>query len=104
MGLWKVEVAQDIEGIAAGRAAWNKSLSRYEIDGRTYGIEENGTIFPTGGPNIVNLNRVEYGALKQIVRARGDVSAAPQLARDPNFVRNPEAIEKALKIYNGIIP
>ncbi|MEU1468589.1 PrsW family glutamic-type intramembrane protease [Streptomyces sp. NPDC005761] len=98
------EVAQDIEGIATGRAAWNKILSRYEINGRTYGIEGNGTIFPAGGPNIVNLNRVEYGALKQIVRARGDISAAPQLARDPNFVRNPEAIEKALKIYNGIIP
>ncbi|MEU8703028.1 hypothetical protein AB0C61_36320 [Streptomyces sp. NPDC048680] len=42
--------------------------------------------------------------MKQIVPARGDISAAPQLARDPNFVRNPEAIEKALKIYNGIIP
>ncbi|WP_371603453.1 hypothetical protein OG345_21810 [Streptomyces sp. NBC_01220] len=38
VGLWKVEVAQDIEGIAAGRAAWNKSLSRYEINSRTYGI------------------------------------------------------------------
>lgn len=98
------EVARDIEGIAAGRATWSKSLSRYKINGRTYGIEESGTVFPDSGLNIVNLNRVEYGALREIVRARGDISAAPRLARDPKFVENPEAIEKALKIYNGIIP
>lgn len=98
------EVARDIEGIAAGRATWSKSLSRYKINGRTYGIEESGTVFPDSGLDIVNLNRVEYGALREIVRARGDISAAPRLARDPKFVENPEAIEKALKIYNGIIP
>ncbi|MEU3741911.1 PrsW family intramembrane metalloprotease [Streptomyces sp. NPDC032198] len=98
------EVAQDIEGIAAGRAEWVKSLSRYKINGRTYGVEESGTVFPDSGANIVNLNRVEYGALREIARARGDVSASPRLARDPKFVENPEAIEKALKIYNGIMP
>ncbi|MER6114769.1 hypothetical protein [Streptomyces sp. NPDC001743] len=98
------EVAQDIEGIAAGRAKWMESLTRYKINGRTYAIEDNGTVFPDSGPNIVNLNRVEYAALRQIVRARGDISAAPQLARNPKFLQNPEAIEKALKIYNGIIP
>ncbi|MFI6962041.1 hypothetical protein [Streptomyces sp. NPDC050255] len=98
------EVARDIEGIAAGRAEWSKSLSRYRINGRTYGIEESGTVFPDSGPHIVNLNRVEYGALREVVRARGDISAAPRLTRDPKFVENPEAIEKALKIYNGIIP
>ncbi|MBE8478176.1 PrsW family glutamic-type intramembrane protease [Streptomyces justiciae] len=98
------EVAQDIEGIAAGRAEWVNMLSRYRINGRTYGIEENGTVFPDSGSNIVNLNRIEYGALKEIVRARGDLSAAPRLTRDPKFIENPEAIEKALKIYNGIIP
>ncbi|MES5821532.1 PrsW family glutamic-type intramembrane protease [Streptomyces sp. RG80] len=98
------EVAQDIEGIAAGRAEWINKLSRYKINGRTYGIEDNGTVFPGSGPNIVNLNRIEYGALKEIVRARGNLSAAPRLTRDPKFIENPEAVEKALKIYNGIIP
>ncbi|MEU6381049.1 PrsW family glutamic-type intramembrane protease [Streptomyces sp. NPDC046909] len=98
------EVARDIEGIAAGRAEWVKKLSRYKINGRTYGVEDNGTVFPDSGPNIVNLNRIEYGALKEIVRARGDLSAAPRLTRDPKFTENPEAIDKALKIYNGITP
>lgn len=69
------EAAQDIEGIAAGRAEWINKLSRYKINGRTYGIE--------------------YGALKEIVRARGDLAAAPRLTRDPKFIENPEAIEKA---------
>nr|WP_079083365.1 PrsW family glutamic-type intramembrane protease [Streptomyces antibioticus] len=98
------EVARDIEEIAAGRANFNASTNRYEINGRSYGVEENGTIFPDSGPGIVQLDRIEYAALKQVTRARGDLSAAPQLTRDPKFVNHPEAVQKALKIYNGITP
>ncbi|MFI7410357.1 hypothetical protein ACIBU0_17015 [Streptomyces sp. NPDC049627] len=98
------EVARDIEEIAAGRANFNTSTSRYEVDGRSYGVEENGTMFPDSGPGIVQLDRIEYAALKQVTRAKGDLSAAPQLTRDPKFVNHPEAVQKALKIYNGITP
>lgn len=29
------------------------------------------------------------------------LSAAPQLTRNPRFTNNPEAVQKALDIYNG---
>jgi hypothetical protein len=58
-------------------------------------------VYPDSGPGIVKLDRNEYAALQQIAKAKGDVSAAPQLTRNPRFTDNPEAVQKALDIYNG---
>ncbi|MEU6084231.1 hypothetical protein [Streptomyces sp. NPDC047108] len=98
------QVAQDISDIARGRAPYNNATGRYEINGRSYGVEENGTVYPDRGPGIVSLDRNEYAALQQVTRAKGDLSAAPQLTKNPRFVNNPEAVQKALKIYHGIHP
>ncbi|MFE7659256.1 WXG100 family type VII secretion target [Streptomyces celluloflavus] len=95
------EVEKDIAGIADGKAAWIPDGERYEINGRTYGIHENGTVYPAAGPGLVEMDRNEYAALSQIAKAKGDLSAAPQLTRNPRFVNNPEAVQKALAIYNG---
>ncbi|MEF3118206.1 hypothetical protein [Streptomyces chrestomyceticus] len=95
------EVEADIAGIAEGKATYLPRDDRYEINGRTYGVHENGTVYPASGPGFVQLDRNEYAALSAIAKAKGDLSAAPQLTRAPRFVNNPEAVEKALSLYNG---
>ncbi|WP_306212352.1 hypothetical protein [Actinoplanes sp. RD1] len=92
---------RDVRAIAAGDAAWNPETQRYEINGRSYGVEERGRVFPDSGAGMVKLDRNEYAALREIVRAGGDVSAAPQLSRNPRFVENPGAVAKAKAIYDG---
>ncbi|MFE2377787.1 hypothetical protein [Streptomyces sp. NPDC059398] len=98
------EVAQDVSDIAQGKAKYIKDTDRYEVNGRTYGVEPSGTVYPDSGPGIAKLDRNEYAALQQVTKAKGDISAAPQLTRNPRFTNNPEAVQKALKIYNGIYP
>jgi hypothetical protein len=93
--------AQDVPAIASGEATWNPNIQRYEINGRSYGVEPNGTVFPDSGAGMVKLDRNEYAALKEISRAGGDLSAAPQLSRNPRFTANPAAVAKAKAIYDG---
>ncbi|MFF3782701.1 hypothetical protein [Streptomyces sp. NPDC001933] len=95
------EIEEDIAAIAEGRAKLTADGNRYEINGRTYGVEPGGRVYPGSGPGIVNLDRNEYAALQQIVKAKGDIDAAPQLTRNPRFVNNPQAVQKALDLYNG---
>ena len=83
------------------RARWNPETQRYEINGRSYGVEPSGTVFPDSGTGVVKLDRNEYAALVEIARAGGDPSRAPALTRDPRFVNNPGAVAKAKAIYDG---
>lgn len=94
-------VRSDVEQIAAGRAKWDSDASRYEINGRTYGVEGSGKVFPDSGPGLVRLDRNEYAALQQIALAGGDLSKAQQLTRNPRFINNPDAVAKAKSIYDG---
>ncbi|WP_328962991.1 hypothetical protein [Streptomyces virginiae] len=100
----QTSVAQDIADIASGKATYVKELDRYEVNGRIYGVEESGRTYPDSGPGIVKLDRNEYAALQQVAKAKGDISAAPQLTRNPRFTNNPGIVEKALAIYNGTYP
>ncbi|MCK7623014.1 WXG100 family type VII secretion target [Streptomyces sp. RS10V-4] len=97
---YKQAVNNDIAEIAAGNAKWDHVSQRYEINGRTYGVEDTGTVFPDSGPGIVNLDRIAYDALKQITRVDGDVSKLEKLfSNAPKFKNNPQAVEKALELY-----
>lgn len=79
------DVAADLADISAGRATWNADDNRYEVNGRTYGMESTGTVFPVSGPGFVNLSRSEYKVLKQLIGSVGDVDAArAALRRDPS--------------------
>ncbi|MBL7262077.1 hypothetical protein [Paractinoplanes lichenicola] len=93
--------ARDVEAIAAGEGRWNSDTQRYEINGRSYGVEPSGRMFPDSGPGMVKLDRNEYAALKEIAQVNGDLSAAPQLTRAPRFASNPDAVAKAKAIYDG---
>ena len=94
-------VRADIEGIAKNRATLSADGNTYEINGRKYRVEDNGTVFPVSGPGLVEMDRTEYAALKEIVRNKGDLSKSQQLQRDPKFVNNPEKVAKAKQVYDG---
>ncbi|EME97745.1 hypothetical protein J7W19_10770 [Streptomyces mobaraensis NBRC 13819 = DSM 40847] len=98
------DVDKDIAAIAEGRAKLTADGNRYEINGRTYGVEPGGRVYPDSGPGIAILDRNEYAALQQVAKAKGDISAAPQLTKNPRFVNNPQAVQKALAIYHGTYP
>jgi hypothetical protein len=94
-------VRADIEGIAKNRGTLSADGNTYEINGRTYRVEDNGTVFPVSGPGLVDMDRIEYAALKEIVRNKGDLGKSQQLQRDPKFVNNPEKVAKAKQVYDG---
>ncbi|GHE00214.1 hypothetical protein [Streptomyces alanosinicus] len=98
---YEQQVNQDLADIAAGKATWKVKLSRYLVNGRLYEVEPTGRVYPDSGTGIAKLDRNEYAALVQISKAKGDISAAPQLTRDPRFTNNPGIVQKALDIYNG---
>ncbi|MEC4016749.1 hypothetical protein [Streptomyces sp. H27-D2] len=96
----KAAVKADIAEIAAGRAFFDRVSQRYTVNGRSYVIEPTGRVFPDSGPGLVPLNRVEYTALKHIMRANGDMSKLQVMfSKAPQFRENPQAVEKALALY-----
>ena len=97
-------IRDDVADIASGRAAWDEKAQRYRVNGRSYGVESSGTVFPDSGPGIAKLDRNEYAALTEIARAGGDVSKVAAFKHNPRFLNNPQAIAKARAIYDGEYP
>jgi hypothetical protein len=80
------DMAGDLADIFAGRGTWSDKTSRYEVNGRTYGVESTGTVFPESGPGFVNLSRSQYKVLQQLIGSDGDVDTARDaLRRDPSI-------------------
>ena len=94
-------VRDDVRRIAAGEARWNSEISFYEINGRTYNVKPNGTVFPGTGDGFVLLDRNEYLALQKIVQAGGDLEKIVDFRRNPRFTENPDIVAKAKSIYDG---
>ncbi|MEW1866548.1 hypothetical protein AB0399_40315 [Streptomyces sp. NPDC088194] len=95
------QVNQDIADIAAGRAEFRAKTNLYEINGRTYRVKDTGTVFPCSGTGLVELDRNEYAALQQISKAKGNAESVQAFVKDPRFINNPEAIQKAQAVYDG---
>ncbi|MFG1607719.1 WXG100 family type VII secretion target [Actinoplanes sp. NPDC049265] len=94
-------VREDVRQLAAGNAKFDGDSNTYVVNGRSYGIHENGTVFPVSGPGLVVLNGTEYTALQMIGKRQGDVAAVREFEHDPRFLNNPDAIVKAKAIYDG---
>lgn len=91
-------VAKDLDDIGAGRATWDPDRQRYQVNGRTYAVEPSGTVFPETGPGLAQLNRAEYGALKEYIAAGGDIEKArAAMARNPFLTE--AAQERALDVF-----
>ncbi|MFE2945011.1 hypothetical protein ACFXKG_39170 [Streptomyces sp. NPDC059255] len=93
-------VDDDIKGIAEGKADLLDDKNTYEVNGRRYRVESNGRTYPVSGKGLVEMDRNEYAALKEIARAGGRTDS-PALTRDPRFTEHPEAVEKAKNVYDG---
>lgn len=96
----KEAVKADIAEIAAGRAEFDAQTQRYTVNGRSYVVEPSGRMFPEAGPGFINLDRVEYSALKAIMRADGDLSKVEMMfSKNPKFKENPESVQRMIDLY-----
>ena len=62
----RVNIAADVEAINTGHAVPGKTaegVRTYTVNGRTYGVEANGTLFPMTGDGFIMLNRNAYKVL-----------------------------------------
>lgn len=105
-----VDMDADIEAIRRGEAKWNPDEHEYEVNGRTYKVENTGSdalrTYPTGGLGVHNLDQLEYRLLQSMIKNGGDTEAAwEQNRRNPNVTT--ERWSAALgafshhKSYNG---
>ncbi|MEV0216456.1 hypothetical protein [Micromonospora sp. NPDC050695] len=68
------------------------------MNGRTYAVEPSGTVFPEAGPGLTQLNRAEYGTLKEYIAAGGDIEKA-RAAIDRNPFLTEAAQERAPEVF-----
>jgi hypothetical protein len=79
-----VETDADIAAIKNGQAT-HLHDNLYKVNGRTYGLETpSGTVYPVRGKGFVELDRLEFTALKGLLAHGGDRAAAQ---RDPKIAR-----------------
>ncbi|MFE3643383.1 hypothetical protein ACFXOM_20680 [Streptomyces sp. NPDC059169] len=98
-------VKQDIAEIASGRADFDPVKQHYTVNGRSYGVEQTGRTFPVSGPGLVNLDRVEFEAMKAIMRADGDLSKVDKMFKNaPKFKENPEKVQRMIDLYREYYP
>ncbi len=76
----------------------NRSGDRYEVNGRFYGMEPTGRMFPISGDGLVQLDRREFKALTLLIKYGGrTVDAERQILRDPAMTES--VIAKALELF-----
>jgi hypothetical protein len=56
-----VDIDADVGAILVGNAA--RAGDTFEFDGRRWGVESNGTLYPISGPGFIRLDRESYRAL-----------------------------------------
>ena len=79
-----VDTDADIAAIKNGHAEYVRA-NLYRVNGRLYGLETpSGTVYPVRGKGFVELDKLEYTALKGLLAYGGDRAAAE---RDPKIAR-----------------
>ncbi|GAA2268756.1 hypothetical protein GCM10009853_022700 [Glycomyces scopariae] len=79
-----VDTGADIDAIKTGRARYLRD-NLYEVNNRVYGIETpSGTVYPVKGEGFVELDKLEFTALKGLLSHAGNRAAAE---RDPKVAR-----------------
>ncbi len=68
-----VDIDTDVEAILSRRAA--RSGDTFEVGGRRWGVEPNGTLYPISGPGFIRLDRESYRALG-VYNTFGDTAQA----------------------------
>jgi hypothetical protein len=71
-----VDVDADVAAINAGRASRDAATGNWVVNGRTYGMHENGTVFPVRGPGFHDASRGAFKALGAYNEFGGATAAA----------------------------
>lgn len=66
-----VDIRADLNAINAGEGIYDPATRRIWVNGRLYGLHENGTTFPIEGDGIIPVSRSIYKALTIIRRYNG---------------------------------
>ncbi|GAA2128456.1 hypothetical protein [Glycomyces algeriensis] len=96
-----VDTDADIAAIKTGRAAYVRD-NLYKVNDRTYGVKPTGTVYPVRGNGFVELDKLEYTALKGLKVYKGDRAAAerdPQIARFSRHMTD-KTWETARNVFN----
>ena len=94
------QIDEDIKGISEGKAKLLDDGNTYEINGRTYEVKGNGTVFPKKGDGLIEMDNHEYSAMQLIARAeKGDKGAAIQLEKNPRYT--PEVVKRAREVWES---
>jgi hypothetical protein len=97
-----VDVAGDVEAINAGKAVAGKTadgVATYTVNGRTYGVEPNGTLYPISGEGLFPLDRGEYKVLSVYRKFLGDTPEANDVLN--KMGATPEQRAAALKVWKA---
>jgi hypothetical protein len=79
-----VDTKSDIAAIKSGRARHVRD-NLYEVNNRIYGVETpSGTVYPVKGEGFIEMNRLQFTALKGLLAYGGDRAAAE---KDPKIAR-----------------
>ncbi|WP_418958852.1 polymorphic toxin-type HINT domain-containing protein [Streptomyces tritici] len=98
----RAQIDEDIKGISQGKGKFLDDGNTYEINGRTYQVKDNGTVFPKSGPGLIEMNSHEYSAMQLIAKAeKGDKGAAKQLEMNPRYKNHPEVVQRAREVWEG---
>jgi len=96
-----VDIDADIEAINRGDGAYDAATRRVIVNGRTYGIHEDGATYPISGPGLIPVDRATTKALR-ILKQNGGLTGATQrrFAAEPSITR--EVQEAALRLWQMI--
>jgi hypothetical protein len=97
-----VDTDADIAAIKNGQATYLRD-NLYKVNGRTYGLETpSGTVYPVRGKGFVELDKLEFTALKGLLAHGGDRAAAerhPKLGRFRHHMTD-KTWETARNVFN----
>lgn len=79
-----VNVQADLQAIRQGQAV--RSGNNFAVNGRVYGLKQNGTLFPKSGNGFYTLSRGEYKALG-VYNKFGNTARSAQILRSMNISR-----------------
>lgn len=66
-----VDIQADMHAINTGRGEYDPGTQRVSVNGRTYGIHDNGRAYPVSGEGIIEVTRGTYKALTILRRYNG---------------------------------
>ncbi|THV42988.1 hypothetical protein [Glycomyces buryatensis] len=78
-----VDAEADLAAIKNNQGKWLGG-NKYEVNGRIWGLEGSGAIYPVRGDGLVEMNKLQYEALKGLITHEGDRDA---MAKDKRFSR-----------------